>query len=76
MTSRRGGERLIRLLLLALAGALAGMLLGEESAEPLAAARDGGDPASYAQYSANPDARVAQGETAAPCLGCPDSYGV
>ncbi len=74
--SRRGGELLVRLLLFALAGALAGVLLGEESAEPLAAARVGDNPASYAQYSANPDARVPQGETAAPCFACPDSYGV
>ncbi|SBV33310.1 exported protein of unknown function [uncultured Sphingopyxis sp.] len=75
-TSRRGGERLVRLLLLTLAGVLAGVLLGEESAEPLAAARGGGDPGSYARYSANPDARLPQGETAAPCFACPDSYGV
>ena len=74
--SRRGGELLVRLLLFALAGALAGVLLGEESAEPLAVARVGDNPASYAQYSANPDARVPQGETAAPCFACPDSYGV
>ncbi len=76
VASRRGGELLLRLLLLALAGALAGVLLGDKSAEPLAAARIGDDPASYAQYSANPDARVPQGETAAPCFACPDSYGV
>lgn len=74
--SRRGGELLIRVLLLTLAGMLAGMLLGEESAEPLATARGGDDPSSYAQYSANPDARVPQGATAAPCFDCPDSYGV
>ncbi|HET6525759.1 hypothetical protein [Sphingopyxis sp.] len=74
----RRGELLVRFLLLALAGTLAGVLLGEESAEPLVAARarGGDDPASYAQYSANPDARVPQGETAAPCFACPDSYGV
>ena len=75
-SSRRGGELLVRFLLLALAGALAGVLLGEESAEPLAAARIGDYPGSYAEYSANPEARVAQGETAAPCFACPDSYGV
>ncbi|QCB55215.1 hypothetical protein E5675_12740 [Sphingopyxis sp. PAMC25046] len=62
--------------LLALAGTLAGLLLGEMIAEPLAATRGGDDPASYAQYSANPDARLPQGETAAPCFACPDSYGV
>jgi len=67
---------LVRLPLLALAGTLAGLLLGETIAKPLAAVRGGAGPASYAQYSANPDARVPEGATAAPCLGCPDSYGV
>lgn len=67
---------LVRLLLLALAGTVAGVLLGEETAEPLAATRGSGDPASYARYSANPDARAPQGETAPPCTACPDSYGV
>src|SRR3546814_19337067 len=67
---------LVRLPLLALAGTLAGLLLGETIAKPLAAVRGGAGPASYAQYSANPDARVPEGATAAPCIGCPDSYGV
>ncbi|MFC3786283.1 hypothetical protein GGR90_001549 [Sphingopyxis italica] len=74
--SRRGGEILVRLLLLALAGTLIGLLLGETVAKPLAAVRGGADSASFTQYSANPDARVRQGATAAPCIGCPDSYGV
>lgn len=64
------------MLLLALAGTLIGLLLGEMIAKPLAAVRGAPDPASYAQYSANPDARLPQGATAAPCYGCPDSYGV
>src|SRR3546814_17376387 len=67
---------LVRLPLLALAGTLAGLLLGETIAKPLAAVRGGAGPSSYAQYSATPDARVPEGATAAPCLGCPDSYGV
>lgn len=74
--SRRAGTWLIRVPLLALAGTLAGLALGDMIAEPLAAARGEVDPGSYAQYSANPDARVAQGTPAAPCIGCPDSYGV
>jgi len=67
---------LVRVLLLALAGMLIGLLLGEMIAKPLAAARRDAGPASYGQYSANPDARVPQGSAAAPCIGCPDSYGV
>lgn len=66
---------LVRLLLLTLAGVFAGSLLGDLIAEPLAPTR-GSDNASYAQHSANPDALVAQGETAPPCVACPDSYGV
>ena len=73
--SRSGGEWLVRVLLLALAGALAGLLLGEMIAEPLAAPR-ALLTTSYSRHSANPEARVPQGETAAACISCPDSYGV
>src|SRR3546814_15916241 len=52
------GGMLFRLPLLALAGTLAGLLLGETIAKPLAAVRGGAGSASYAQHSANHDARV------------------
>src|SRR3546814_10414767 len=53
------GGMLVRLPLLALAGTLAGLLLGETIAKPLAAVRGGAGPASYAQYSANHLGRAA-----------------
>ncbi|WP_439568207.1 hypothetical protein [Sphingopyxis sp.] len=59
----------------ALAGTIAGMLLGEMVAGPLAEQRASAA-ASFSRLSANPDAQMAQGEGAAPCFDCPDSYGV
>jgi len=61
--------------MLALAGVGGGMMLGEMVAGTrLGAGVD--EPASYSHLSANPDALVPQGEGAAPCPDCADSYGV
>lgn len=70
--------RPLRWLLLALAGAIAGMMLGElvaggridESRDDIV--RDGGG---YAGLSANPDAMVADRTVAPACRDCADSYG-
>ena len=73
--SRNGGERLLRWSALALVGVAGGMMLGEMAVGTRSAGRDG-EPASYAHLSANPGALVPQGDGAAPCPDCADSYGV
>lgn len=72
--SRHAGMRLLRWSTLALAGVVGGVMLGDMAAET----RLGGkaaESASFSQLSANPEALVAQGESAPPCFGCADSYG-
>lgn len=65
---------MLRWLLLALAGVVGGMMLGEMTASTrLGGATD--EPGTYAHFSANPDALVPQGEIAPDCIGCADSYG-
>lgn len=71
----RGTARLIRWPLLVLAGVGGGMLLGELAVGNRIGAYSGEAP-SFSRLSANPDATVAQGEGAPPCLDCADSYGV
>lgn len=61
--------------MVALAGTVAGGALGEMVTGPIAQHRAAAS-ASFSHLSANPDALNAQGEGAAPCLDCPDSYGV
>lgn len=73
--SRNAGVWLFRLSVLALAGVIGGMMLGEMAAGTRLG-RAGSEPASYSHLSANPDALVPQGSGAAPCSGCADSYGV
>lgn len=74
--SRHRDVRLFRWSALALAGVVAGMLLGEMAAGTRLRSGDG-EPASYSHLSANPDALVAQGDGGiVPCPGCADSYGV
>lgn len=76
VTSRnRGAVRLLRWSLLLLAGTGGGLLLGElVVGNRVKGLLD--PPPSYSRLSANPDALVPQGEAAAPCLDCADSYGV
>ncbi|MBJ7501269.1 MAG: hypothetical protein JHC57_16050 [Sphingopyxis sp.] len=71
---RDGGPRAVRWLALLLAGIAGGTMLGDMAAGTRPGAETGG-PASYSHLSANPDALVAVGESAAPCPGCADSYG-
>lgn len=53
------------------------MMLGEMVAGPILEKRVAATgSASFSHLSANPDAQMAQGTGAAPCLDCPDSYGV
>jgi len=73
--SRHTGVRLFRWSTLALIGVSGGMMLGE-MAVGTRLSRGAGDSASYSHLSANPDALVPQGDGAAPCTGCADSYGV
>jgi hypothetical protein len=73
--SRHKGARLLRWSLLALAGAGGGIALGEMAAGSRLG-RGPGEPASYSHLSANPGALIAQGDGAAPCPDCADSYGV
>jgi len=73
--SRHRGALLLRLSLLALAGAAGGIALGDMAAGSRLG-RGPGEPASYSHLSANPGALTAQGEGAAPCPDCADSYGV
>lgn len=71
----RAAARLFRWLLLLIAGAGGGMLLGELAVGGRTGAYSG-EAASFSRLSANPDAVVADGEGAPPCLDCADSYGV
>lgn len=73
--NRRGGNRFARWSVVALAGTVGGIILGNIAAGPLADQRAAAT-ASFSGLSANPDAQNAQGESATPCLDCPDSYGV
>lgn len=69
------GVRLFRWSMLILAAVAGGIALGEMTIG--SRARIGGhEPASYSHLSANPQALMSQGDGAAPCLDCPDSYGV
>lgn len=61
--------------MLALAGVVGGMMLGEMAVGSRSGSGSG-ETASYSHLSANPDALVPQGAGAAPCPGCADSYGV
>lgn len=72
---RHRGARLLRWSLLALAGAAGGIALGDMAAGSRLAGGSG-EPASYSHLSANPGALIAQGEGAARCPDCADSYGV
>ena len=71
------GRRLVLGLGLALAGAVAGMLLGELASGGRIVSPDGeGGSGGYARLSANPHALVADPLAASPsCLDCADSYG-
>lgn len=74
-TRRRIGGLLLRGLLMLLIGVICGWLLGNLVAE----SRLGNtptDPLPFSQMSANPDAAATPAISVAPCLGCPDSYGV
>lgn len=73
-TSRNCGVRLFRWSALALAGVVGGVILGELAAGTRLGGGTGA-PESYGQFSANPDALVAQGSGARPCLDCADSHG-
>ncbi|MHA4837010.1 hypothetical protein [Sphingopyxis sp. MSC1_008] len=75
VASRNAGVWLFRLSVLALVGVTGGMMLGE-MAVGTRLGRETGEPASYSRLSANPDALEPQGDGAAPCLDCGDSYGV
>jgi hypothetical protein len=72
--SRNPAARMLRWLLLALVGVVGGMMLGEMAASTRLG-RISDEPATYAHFSANPDALVPQGEVAPDCIGCADSYG-
>lgn len=75
IASRFSGAGLLRWSLLALAGTAGGIALGELAAGSRLG-RESGETASYSQFSANPGALIAQGDGAAPCPDCADSYGV
>ena len=69
--------RPVRWLALALAGAIAGLLLGELVAGGRIDANDGAirESSGYAGFSANPDAMVADARAVPACTNCADSYG-
>lgn len=73
--SRNLGVRLARWAALALAGITGGMVLGE-MAVGTRLMGTAGEHASYSRHSANPRSLVPQGDGAAPCTDCADSYGV
>jgi hypothetical protein len=74
-TSRNNGARLVRVLILALIGAAAGIMLGELVVGTRTRGLADAAP-SFSSLSANPDAAVPQGEGAPACTDCIDSYGV
>lgn len=69
--------RPVRWLALALAGAVAGVILGELVAGSRFDTDDGAmrEAGGYAGLSANPDAAVADARAAPTCVNCADSYG-
>lgn len=73
--SRSPGHRLVRWVFVALAGTIVGLMLGEMVARPMLEKRAAAA-ASFSRLSANPDAQMTPSAGAAPCLDCPDSYGV
>lgn len=74
--SRHGpAAKVFRWLMLVLIGMVGGILLGELAVGNRALGISD-EIASYSRFSANPDALVPQGEGAAPCPSCADSYGV
>jgi hypothetical protein len=73
--SRNVGIRLFRWSALALVGAMGGMMLGEMAVGKRLVGQ-AGEHASYSHLSANPGALMPQGDGAAPCVDCADSYGV
>lgn len=75
IATQASGRSAFRWSLLALAGTIGGLFLGEMAADPLAN-RDAAGPNSFSRFSANPGDQVAQNADEAPCINCPDSYGV
>ncbi len=74
--SRQAGVRLFRWSVLALASVIGGIMLGEMAVGKRLGWASG-EPASYADLSANPNALVPQGDGGiVRCSGCADSYGV
>lgn len=67
--------RVARWLLLALAGIILGLALGNLATGGLRAGRLAAS-IPFSSLSANPDAAVPPTSRAEPCRGCPDSYGV
>lgn len=72
---RYTGPRAARWLGLLLAAIAGGMILGDMAVGTRHSTGTAA-PASYSHLSANPGALVADGEGAAPCPDCADSYGV
>ena len=75
ISSRDRGRRLLRWLLLVVAGLGSGMLLGETTTQNLRGVTTGNG-ASYSGLSANPDASRPVAIPQDTCLDCPDNYGV
>lgn len=73
--SRSGGKQLFRWSIIALAGTIGGMIIGEMVAEPLTKQRIGAS-APFSDLSANPDAAEVHSGGILPCPDCRDSYGV
>lgn len=72
---RSRANRLARWSIVAIAGTISGVILGDIVAEPLAEKRAAAT-VSFSGLSANPDSQNAADGGAPPCLDCPDSYGV
>lgn len=77
LTATRGAglARLARWMLLALLGAMIGLILGDIAAGKRLGRTQGWN-GSYAELSANPDAATANALPALSCSNCADSYGV
>lgn len=65
----------LRWIIFGATGVFAGWMLGEMAVDGQLYLAPDASTSSFADFSANPEALAPQGETPAPCIDCPTSYG-